>query len=71
MKKFTPKLYAETIAALGLTQVGAAEFLKVGERTSRRWIEGKCRIPHAVALLLNLMIDKNIKPQDLQNPEGK
>jgi hypothetical protein len=29
--------YREKLGALGLTQIGAAEFLGVGERTSRRY----------------------------------
>ena len=65
MKKFTPKAYAEVIAKLGLTQIGAAAFLQVGDRTSRRWIEGKSRIPHAVALLLSHMVQNNLKPEDM------
>jgi hypothetical protein len=61
----TKKQYADALNRLGLSQVGAAAFLKVGDRTSRRWIAGDAPIPHAVGLLLTLMISKKIKPEDL------
>jgi hypothetical protein len=48
-----------------LSQRSAANFLQVSERTSRYWIADACRVPHAVKLLLNLMIAKEIKPEDL------
>jgi hypothetical protein len=57
--------YEAAIGKLGLSQVGAARFLKVGPRTSRRWIAGDARVPHAVALLLTAMIEYKIKPEDL------
>jgi hypothetical protein len=62
----TRQEYAETIAKLGLTQVGAAKFLKIGDRTSRRWISGASKIPHAVELLFDLMIVFDVKPKDLE-----
>jgi hypothetical protein len=36
----TPDQYSDAIAALGLSQRAAGRFLKVGERTSRRWAAG-------------------------------
>jgi hypothetical protein len=54
--------YRDAIAALNLTQVAAARFVKVDERTSRRWATGEIPIPHAVALLLRVMLAWNISP---------
>jgi DNA-binding transcriptional regulator YiaG len=48
--------YRDAIAALGLTQAGAAEFLGVSLRTSQNWALGEARIPVAVAKLLDLTI---------------
>ena len=61
----TGQQYGAAIAKLGSRQRGAAKFLQVSERTSRYWITDACRVPHAVKLLLNLMIAKEIKPEDL------
>jgi hypothetical protein len=63
-KRMSGAEYRAAIDALGLNQLAAARFLKIGDRTSRRYIAGGA-IPHAVALLLNLMIEKKIKPQQL------
>jgi DNA-binding transcriptional regulator YiaG len=60
----TPTQYASAIEQLGLSQRAAGKFLGVDERTSRKWIAGDSRIPHAVALLLRLMIAKRIKPEN-------
>lgn len=61
----TPKQYAEAIQRLGLSQRGAARFLGVDERTSRKWIAGDARIPESVALLLRLMVRLNLGPDDV------
>ena len=59
----TPHQYATAIAKLGLSQRGAARFLGVGERTSRRWIAGEAPVPQAVAMLLRLMIRIHLSPE--------
>lgn len=64
--RMTKREYSAAIEALGLTQVGAAQFLQVGDRTSRRYIAGDTPIPHSVRLLLNLMVARKIKPEDLR-----
>jgi transcriptional regulator with XRE-family HTH domain len=66
----TPQEYKTTIRKLGLSQLAAAEFLGIGPRTSRRWIAGRSRIPHAVELLFDLMIVCNIRPADLQDSQN-
>jgi hypothetical protein len=58
----TPKEYADLIERLGLSQNGAARFLRIGPRTSRRWIAGEARIPYHVGLLLDLMLQHKIEP---------
>lgn len=61
----TPKQYADAIERLSLSQRGAAAFLGIDERQSRRWIAGDARIPESVAKLLRLMIRLKIKPEDV------
>lgn len=61
----TQTQYREAIAKLGLSQRGAAAFLGVDERSSRRWAAGDAAIPEAVAKLLRLMIRLKIKPEDV------
>ena len=57
----TPKQYIEALARLDLSQRAAGRFLKVDERTSRRWVSGESAIPESVALLLRLMIKLKLK----------
>jgi DNA-binding transcriptional regulator YdaS (Cro superfamily) len=61
----TPLQYRNAIARLGLSQVAAAHFLGVDPRTSRSWISGRYPVPHAVALLLRLMICGGYSPEDV------
>lgn len=63
-KRMTGAEYQAAIDALGLNQLAAARFLKIGDRTSRRYVAGGV-IPHAVKLLFDLMIEKKIKPEQL------
>jgi DNA-binding transcriptional regulator YiaG len=60
----TPDQYSDAIAALGLSQRAAGRFLKVGERTSRRWAAGDSPIPESAAILLRLMVKHGIMPDD-------
>ena len=60
----TPKQYAEAIQRLGLSQRGAAKFLGVDERQSRRWIAGEARIPESAAKLLRLLIKIGMNPSN-------
>lgn len=56
--------YREAIAALGLTQVGAAKLFGVNERTGRRWALGEQDVPRAVEIALRLMIRFEVNPTD-------
>lgn len=58
-----PTEYRETIARLGLSQVQAASFLGVDERTSRRWASGDREIPLSAARFLSFLDLANIKPK--------
>jgi DNA-binding transcriptional regulator YiaG len=55
--------YRSAIASLGLSQAGAARFLGVNERTSRRWAIDGDPPPEAVAMLLRLMVAVKWKPE--------
>jgi hypothetical protein len=57
--------YAKIIAHLKLTKVGAADFLNVDYSTSKRWMSGMHPIPHAVAMLLRVMIKNNLTVADV------
>jgi DNA-binding transcriptional regulator YiaG len=52
--------YRAIIEALGMNQVGAARFLGIGPRTSRRWIAGDAVPTVAASKLLRLMLKHNI-----------
>lgn len=62
----TPKQYADAIERLSLSQRGAAKFLGIDERTSRKWIAGDARIPESAAKLLRLMVRLKLKPDDVE-----
>ena len=47
--------FAAAIAALGLSQVAAADALEVDARTVRRWIAGDRAIPGPVRVALRCM----------------
>jgi plasmid maintenance system antidote protein VapI len=57
----TPDQLRTELTRLGLTQAGAARFLKVDERTIRRWATGDKEVPEAVALLL-----PRLSPDEIQ-----
>lgn len=62
----TPKQYAAIITRLGLSQVGAARFLGVDERTSRRWISGEREIPEPVSRFLTFLAAANLTPEEVE-----
>lgn len=57
--------YRRALSRLGMSIAGAGRFLGVGERTARRWAADG-NIPHAVALLLKLMVKLKLKPDDVK-----
>lgn len=62
----TPKQYADAIERLSLSQRGAAKFLGVDERTSRKWIAGDARIPESAAKLLRLVMRLKLNPDEVE-----
>lgn len=62
----TPNQYRAAIAALGLSQVRAAKFLGIAERTSRSYALGEFPVPRVVAMLLSIMVSRQIVPSDLE-----
>jgi plasmid maintenance system antidote protein VapI len=63
MKKMTGEQYDRVIAKLGMTQRGAARFLDIGERSSRRMVAGE-PIPRSIEMLLRLMDTNGITPAE-------
>jgi len=55
--------YRAALSALHLNRRSAGHFLGVDERTSRRWAAGDTEVPHAIAVLLRVMIAFGISPR--------
>ncbi len=62
----TPAQYREAIARLDLSQIAAGKFLGVNARTSRHWALGESPVPHAVFLLLRLMVKLKLSADDVR-----
>lgn len=61
-QKRAGKKYKKDIAALELSQVSAAKFLDVNERTSRRYASGEWPLPKAHQMLLAVLAHKRVSP---------
>ena len=60
----TANEYREALAALGMTQVGAAKVLGIGERTSRRFaLDGD--VPWYIEMLLKVMVEKGVPVREI------
>lgn len=64
----TASEFRVAIAALGLSQVGTGRFLgdKRG-RKGQRYAAAETPVPKPVAMLLRLMIEHGVKPEDFTN----
>ena len=66
----TPEAYKAAIAALGLNQREAADFLDAHEVTGRQWASDKPKtrriIPRPYAMLLQVMIAKGLTVEDVR-----
>jgi hypothetical protein len=62
----TPNQYKSAIDRLGLSQVGAARFLGVDDRTSRRWISGERDVPEPVSRFLRYLIAAKVTPDEVE-----
>lgn len=69
VKEMTPKDYQKAIDAIGLSQVKASDFFEVARKTSPRWARGEAPIPGAVKKLLNIMIEHEISPEEVDKLE--
>lgn len=52
--------FRAALAALNLSQVGAAKLFGVNDRTARRWASGDQEVPRVVALCLRLMVNYRV-----------
>ncbi len=62
----TPNQYRAALAALGLSQAGAAIFLGVSLRTSQGYALGEYPVPEIVAKVLHYLVKHKIKPEDFK-----
>lgn len=65
------KEYRAVIAALGLSQVAAADMLDIGPRTSRRFALGEQPVWPLAACLLRLMLACRVSPEQLRKLNQK
>ena len=63
--KMTAKAYREAIAELGMSQVLAGQFFGFSDRQGQRMARGDAKLLPAVVHLVNLMIEYDVKPADL------
>ena len=62
----TSAQYREALEKLGLNQKQAAVFLGLSLRTSARYALDEYPVPEAIAKLLRLMVELNLKPSDVK-----
>lgn len=62
--------YAKLIKDAGLTQVAAAHFLGINERTSRRYVQGLWPAPRAVHILFSIMRKRRISVERAERYAG-
>lgn len=56
--------FEEILKQLGISKSGASLFFGVTDRTMRRWI-AEDHIARPVAMVLELMIEKNLTPEEM------
>jgi hypothetical protein len=59
-----PKGYLYLLEKLGLSQRGAARFLGIAERTSRNYASGERAIDPRTAMLLELMVRREVSVEE-------
>ena len=60
----TASQYRALLSRLGLSQVGAAKLLRVGDRTSRRWAQNG--VTGTAAVVLRLLEAGTISVEDIE-----
>jgi len=63
----TPSEYREIIHRLGLTHIDAGCLCAVNMRTSYKYASGERRIPRAVAIVLQLMLDLGLTEDNIRD----
>jgi len=58
--------YREILRRLGVTHVGAGCIFGINHRTSRKYALGERRVPRAVAIVLQLMLDLAIGEEEIR-----
>lgn len=62
----TPAKYKASLAKLGMTIVGAAEFFGMSRRQAQRIAAGKSPVPKLLVKVLKLLGEGKITKEDLQ-----
>jgi hypothetical protein len=62
----TSAQYRTALAALGLSQARAADFLGVSLKQSQRWANRHAPVPEAVAKLLRLMVQLHLSVTEVR-----
>jgi DNA-binding transcriptional regulator YiaG len=62
----SPAQFKAAIAALGLSQERAGDWLGVGRRTSQGWALGEYPVPEPVAKLLRICVKLKLDPEDVK-----
>jgi hypothetical protein len=58
--------YNAIISKMGLSQIAAGKMLGLSPRQSQRVASGESPVPLPVAKLLRLIVQRKIKPEDVQ-----
>ena len=59
----TPAQFRAALAALGLSQLGAARLFGISEKTARNW--ARYGVPTVAAILIRLLLAGKITPEDI------
>jgi len=63
-RAMTPTQYKRAIEQLGMSQLAAGRFLGVSKNTAQRYASGETEVPVSIALLLRMMIEAGIAPEE-------
>ena len=66
----TPAEFHDAIAALHLNKSAGARFLHINRRTCGSYLSGRLPVPPQTAMLLTIMLWKNISPHEIAKRSG-